>query len=173
MPCWPDVWSRLVLFRWLAAPLLIIVVIVFMLWAPKIKWLWLRVASRIVGGAAALFVLAVIGLALLLSSGNPKPQFRVSESPTGRHKATLTYQAGFLGRDSSLVTVVSKGCCQHFRAYEYAGPSDINSTKMIWLDDSHLEIQYYLDPRRYQHCEKSIPSVTIICSPKPSPYAAN
>lgn len=173
MPCWPDVWSRLLLFRWLAAPFLIIVVIVLMLWAPKVKWLWLRVILRIVGGCAALFALAVVGLAALLVSGDPKPQYRVSNSPTSLHKATLTYQAGFLGRDSSVVTIVNKGCCQHFKAYEYAGPSDVNSTKMIWLDDSHLEIQYYFDPRRFQKCEKSIPSVTIICAPVPLPYGVN
>ncbi len=165
MPCWPDLWSRILGLRWMAEPALVLAVIVLLIWTPAVKWRWLRIVLRVFGGTAALFVLVTVGLGMALNSGNPKPQYRTVTSPNGSHDATLTYQAGFLGRDFSSVKITKKGCCQHFTAYEYAGPSDLTSTTVVWVDDSHLRIEFRADPDRYQHCESHVADVTIICRP--------
>ena len=164
MPCWPDLWNTILGLRWFAWPALILAVIVLLVWAPAIRWRWLRIALRILGGSAALCILAVIGFAVALNAGDPKPQYRAVSSPNGLHQATLTYQAGFLGRDFSSVEVTKKGCCQHFTAYEYDGPSDLDSTTLGWLDDSHLQIGYRPDPYRYQHCETRVADVIVACT---------
>ena len=165
MPCWPELWSRLVGLRWMAWPALVIAVSVLLIWAPAIKWRWLRIILRVFGGTAALCVLVVVGLGMALNWENPKPRYRTVTSPSGSHDATLTYEAGFLGRDFSSVEITKKGCCQHFTAYEYAGPSDLEGTTAVWVDDSHLQIEYRADPHRYQHCENRVADVTIICIP--------
>jgi hypothetical protein len=36
---------------------------------------------------------------------------------------------------------------------------------MTWLDDSHLQIEYYSDPERMQHCKKQASDVLIVCKP--------
>jgi hypothetical protein len=97
--------------------------------------------------------------------GKSKASTSTVASPNGSHDAKLTYKAGFLGRDFSMVEITKKGCCQHFRAYTYAGPSDLDSTTVIWVDDSHLRIKYTLDPDRNQHCESHVTDVTVICEP--------
>ena len=165
MPCWPDLWSRILGLRWMAWPALVFAVIALLIWAPAVRWRWLRIMLRLIDGAAAFCVLAILSLGLMLNLGNPKLQYRTVASPNGSHDAELTYQAGFLGRDFSIVEITKKGCCQHFRAYTYAGPSDLDSTTVIWVDDSHLRIKYTLDPDRNQHCESHVTDVTVICEP--------
>lgn len=154
--------------HWIVAPLLALTIVALMLWAPGIKWLWLRVLIRTVGGLAGLFIFAVVGFGALLVSGGPKPQYRTVYSPAGLHQATLRYQAGFLGRDSTTVKVKNRSCCQHFTAYVYDGPSNITGTTMTWLDDSHLQIQFRTDPDRYQRCNPKVADVIIICKPLPA-----
>src|SRR5712671_3385456 len=111
MPCWPDLWSRIIGLRWLADPILVLVVIALMLWAPAIGRRWLRILLRSVGGAAAFFVLVIVSFGLLLNSGDPKPQYRTLKSPNGLHQATLMYSAGFLGRDFSSIQLINDECC--------------------------------------------------------------
>jgi hypothetical protein len=163
MPCWPDLWNEILRLGWLIGLLFALVLLTFMLWSPGIKWRWLRISIRIVAGLAAILIVPVAGLALLFVATDTKPEYRTVNSPTGLHQATLTYHAGFLGRDFSQVRIKSKSCCKHFTAYEYAGPSDITETKMTWIDDSHLQIEYYSDPERMQHCQKQVADVLIIC----------
>ncbi len=165
MPCWPDVWNRIAGLRSLAEPAIVLIVIALLLLAPGVKWRWLRIVSRIAGALAALFVLVVAGFAVLLNSGNPRPQHRTLNSPTGLHQATLIYEGGLLGRDSTKVELTKKGCCEHFTAYRYDGPSELSGTTLLWLDDSHLQIQYRSDRNRYQLCETKVADVTIICAP--------
>jgi hypothetical protein len=165
MVCWPDLWHRVLGQRWLAEPAVVLVIIAMLLWAPGIRQRWLQIALRVVGWAAALIVVAIMGLAVLLFSGDPKPQYRTLNSPNGLHQVTLMYQPGFLGRDFTSVDLTSKGCCEHFTAYEYEGPSDMNGTTILWLDNSHLQIEYYTDHERYQHCEAKVADVTITCTP--------
>jgi hypothetical protein len=117
---------------------------------------------RVLGGAAVLCVLAVVGIGMALN-GNSKPQYRTVYSPNRSHQATQMYQAGFLGRDFSSIEITKKGCCQHFTAYQYDGPADLQSATMVWLNESHLQIKYRSDSRRYQRCETRVADVTITC----------
>jgi hypothetical protein len=160
MPCWPDIWSRVV---YEAGPVSFLVVTALMLWAPAIRWRWLRILLRCVGGAAAFYVLLIVSFGMFLNSGVPKPQYRTLKSPNGLHQATLMYSAGFLGRDFSSVTLTNSACCKHFTVYEYEGPSDLTGTAIVWLDDSHFQIQYHTDHDRYQHCETWVSDIIIIC----------
>ena len=173
MPCWPDLWHEF-LRLWPDYVLIAFLgIIALMLWAPRVKWLWVRVVLRVVGGVAGLFALIFVGFGVLLIADNPKPEIRTVASPNGTHEAILKYQAGFLGRDFTRVTIRSKGCCEHFTAYEYAGPGWISSTTMTWLDDSHLRISYYSDPARYprQHCVSRVADVSVDCIPMKWPTA--
>ena len=66
MPCWVvDLWRAMA--WWLAGPIPILIVIVLMLWAPRIKRQWLKTLLRIGGGLAASFLVVVIGFGLLLT----------------------------------------------------------------------------------------------------------
>jgi hypothetical protein len=152
---------------WLAGPIPILVVIVLMLWAPRVKREWLKTLLRIGGGLAASFLVVLIGVGALLTWGEPKPQYQTTSSPNGLHQATLIYQAGFLGRDVSEVEITTKNSCKRFSAYVYDGPSDLASTTVKWVDDSHLQIKYRIDRHRYQHCEAQVADVSVSCVPVP------
>jgi hypothetical protein len=164
MPCWVvDLWRAIA--WWLAGPIPILIVIVLMLWAPRVKRRWLKMLLRIGGGLAASFLVVVIGFGILLTWGDPKPQYQTISSPNGLHRATLMYQAGFLGRDDSMVEITAKNSCKRFTAYVYEGPSSMTSTAVTWVDDSHLQISYHLDRDRYQHCEAQVADVSVACTP--------
>jgi hypothetical protein len=165
MPCWPDLWNTLIEFRWLAWPLLFVLLAALLIWAPAIEWRWLRIALRFVGGAMAFCVVVVVFVAILINWGGAATERRKVISPNGSHIAMLTYRAGFLGRDSSRVEITKKGCCQHFTAYLYYGPSYLDGTSLVWLDDTHLEIGYKSDPARRQYCENRAADVAVICHP--------
>lgn len=122
----------------------------------------MRAVGVIVGG----YILMAMAFGALLGSGNPKPEYRQIISPNGTHTATLKYAAGFLGRDFTSVEITNRGCCEHFRAYEYSGPGYFGDTKVKWLDDSHLEIVYFVDPARSQECETRVADVTVTCVPR-------
>jgi hypothetical protein len=80
------------------------------------------------------------------------------------YRATVRYQAGFLGRDYTTVKVTKTDCCTHHMAYECAGPAEPNSTILSWIDDSHLQIEYRADPGLlHQHCETHVEKITIVC----------
>lgn len=161
MPCWPDLWRRMSEFQW---PALVLVFIVLLIWAPAVRWGWLRIALRVLGGTAALCVLAVVGIGTALN-GNTKPQYRTVYSPNGSHRATLMYEAGFLGRDISSIEITKRGSCQRFTAYQHDGPADLQGETMVWLDESHLQIKYRSDPGRHQRCQTRVADVTITCTP--------
>ena len=81
MPCWPDLWDRFKhLLPFLGSLVLLIVYIAFtsfLLWAPKFRKRWQRIASRIVGAVAVLpLVIELPGVifGLMLASGNPPTQ---------------------------------------------------------------------------------------------------
>lgn len=166
MPCWPDVLHYIVRMRWiLGTSLLLLAIIVLLLWAPGVRWRWARILMRVVGVAIGTLIVVLVGFAAMLNSGNPKTQYRQLASPTGVHNATVKYSAGFLGRDFTSVEITGRNCCEHFTAYEYAGPSDINGTTLKWLDDSHLEITYYADTAgRFQQCHTRVANVTVTCT---------
>src|SRR5579875_1819921 len=138
MPCWPDLWREVIgLWRFYLL-VLIFALIALMIWAPLIKWLWLRVILRVAGGAAGLFLLVVLGFVALIASKDPRPQYRRVASSTGLHQAILKYQSGWLAMDTTVVMVTSKGCCRHYPVFEYFGASDPSAVKLTWADDSDL-----------------------------------
>lgn len=167
MPCWPDLWREILgLWRFYLLAL-IFVAIALMLWAPRIKWFWVRVALRMLGGAAGLFLSAVIFFVAMMAANDPKPDYRAVASPSGSHQAILKYQSGWLAMDFTQVKLTDKGCCQHFTVFEYSGASDTSDVMLHWIDDSHLQIRYYSDPREYQRCVTSMKDVSVTCVPLP------
>lgn len=165
MPCWPDLRKALLAHWWMAWPILLLVITALMVWAP-VRLRWVRITVRLIGGVVLFCLVSAASVGLLLNSGNPKPEHLSVASPSGSHLATLTYQAGFLGRDYSTVKISKKGCCEHFTAYEYAGPSHITAASLVWADDSHLRIRYIFDPLRRQRCETHVADVDILCEPR-------
>ncbi len=165
VPCRPELWSRILELRWLVWPAVVLLIVVLLIWAPGVKPRWLQIVLRVLGGTAVACILAVVAIGVAFNSGSPETQSRTVSSPHGSHHATLTYDAGFLGRDISIVTVTKNGCRQNFTAYEYDGPSDLQDTNVLWLDETHLRIDYRADPHRYQQCESRVADVTITCAP--------
>jgi hypothetical protein len=161
MPGWPDLW-REVLGLWRFYILVaFFAVIALMLWAPRIWWFWARVILRIVGGAVGVVALLVVGVVANLAAHDPKPEYRTVTSPSGVHRAILKYQSVWLAMGYTQVRITLKCSCRHFNVFEYGGASDITATKMTWLDDSHLRITYYADPREFQRCISHAAGVTI------------
>jgi hypothetical protein len=84
MPCWPDIGERvksfLPMLAVLSSVLAYLAVVVFLLWAPKIRKRWLLITTRILGAAGAVPVaiaLPPLFLGLLFASGNPPPRTRL------------------------------------------------------------------------------------------------
>jgi hypothetical protein len=65
--------------------------------------LWVGLCTRIAGGLLVLPLVVGLLLLFLMVASNTRP--RVLVSPDSRHVAEYSYEAGFLGRDSTLVTV--------------------------------------------------------------------
>lgn len=175
MPCWPDLWEhikRLLPEIGLAAGLLAyIALVVFLLWAPKIRQRWVRITLRIFGAAAIIPLIAFLPALLfgvLLASGNPPPQIQTIQSANGQ-QARLRYQAGFLGRDNTEVSIRHSGCCRHTSVFWHAGPSDFDDPKIEWIDNHHLHITYHTRQGDPQHCEKQSGDISIVCTALPWP----
>ncbi|MEG9436886.1 hypothetical protein JAO29_12010 [Edaphobacter sp. HDX4] len=85
-------------------------------------------------------------------------------SPDRKHVADLTYEAGFLGRDSTVVSIRSSNNMHSEEAYLYFGPSSWEDTTIRWLDNKSLEIGYYPDSGgRRQECNNAAAGVHIYC----------
>ena len=166
MPCWPDLWNKIRWLQWLIEPAFILIVSALLIWAPGIRRRWLRALSRAVGASAALFVLGIACFGMLLTSGDPMPQYRTLDSPHGLNEARLMYQeGGVLSGNSSRVDLSQKGHCGHWAAFEYAAPVDVTSTTMLWLDDWHLQIQYHSDHVNSPNCQVHVADVIVTCIP--------
>jgi hypothetical protein len=144
-----------------------------LVWAPGVRWRWARILLRTIAGLIGGYIVLILGyfivalgFGVLLASSAPAPEYRQIPSPSGVRTATLTYSAGFLGRDFTSVEISNRGDRERFTAYEYAGPSDVNETTLTWRDDSHLEIGYYADPNRAQRCEAQVANVAVTCIPR-------
>ena len=138
---------------------------VFLLWAPLIKRPWLRNTSRILG-LLALTPAGLVFMAQLMTGGLPgqgvPAKKRVIQSADGQ-VATLIYQAGFLGRDITEVTLKRNGCCEHVGVFWHAGPSDVDDPKIDWLDNRHLRIVYHTRISDADRCEAHLADITIVC----------
>jgi hypothetical protein len=169
MPCWPDLWQELKnslqTIGWSGAALSYVSLAILLIWAPKVRKRWMLIASRVVGAAALLPILIAspaIILGVALASGDPPPQHHTFRSPSGQ-EATLSYQAGFLGRDYTEITLKRTGCCRHTSVFWHAGPSEFDDPAVEWLDDRHLSVTYHTRAGDPQHCEERAGDVSIAC----------
>jgi hypothetical protein len=175
MPCWPDIGERvksfLPMLAVLSSVLAYLAVVVFLLWAPKIRKRWLLITSRILGAAGAVPVaiaLPPLFLGLLFASGNPPTRTRIVRSPDGQ-QAELNYDAGFLGRDYTKVTLKRSGCCRHIVVFWHGGPSWFDDPKIEWLDNRHVRITYHTRRDDPQHCEQKMGDIAVACISSPWP----
>jgi hypothetical protein len=173
MPCWPDIWERVKaispLLGGLALLLVYFATVVLLLWAPKVRTRPLRIASRILGATGAVpmvIVLPAILFGFALTVGNSPAESRVLESLDGQ-QAMLSYDAGFLGRDYTKVSLKDSGCCRHTTVFWHFGPSALSDPKLEWPDNHHLRITYHARPDDPQECEKQVGQVTIVCTSVP------
>src|ERR1051326_2207628 len=112
---------------------------------------WLRVGMRVSGGILVLPLILCMVLLVVMAACTSRP--RIIVSPDSKHIAEYSYEAGFLGRGSTFVSVRSKWSLLPVNAYWYAGPSDWLGTEVRWLDNKHLLIRYQQDDRDHpQHC---------------------
>jgi hypothetical protein len=170
MPCWPDIWEhvkrelpRLGVF---AAAIGYVALVVLLFWAPKLRKRWLRIASRVLGVAAAV-PLAFLGpaffLGLLLASGNPPTATRIVYSQNGQ-EARLSYDSGFLGRDYTEVALKTPSSCRHTAIFWHDGPSSLEDVQVDWIDNEHLQLKYHARPTDPVHCEQKVGQVAIVCT---------
>jgi len=124
---------------------------------------WLTVCMRVGGGILVLPLLVCMLLLVVMAACTSRP--RVLVSPDSKHIAEYSYEAGFLGRDSTYVSVRREWSLLPVHAYWYSGPSDWSGTEVRWLDNEHLLIHYQKDDRgRPQHCsENKIAGVFVQC----------
>ena len=176
MPCWPDIWERakqlLPFLGLLASVIVYIALVALLLWAPKLRKRWLRIASRVLGVAAIIpgaVILPAFLFGLALASGNPATQIRTVISGDGQ-EARVRYDAGFLGRDYTAVDLKLTGCCRHTTVFWHGGPSTLDDVKIEWLDNRHLSLTYHARSSDQQHCEQRVREITIVCKSLGWPY---
>ena len=176
MSCWPDIWERirhfLPLLGVVASVAAYIALLSLLLRAPKLRKRWMRVTSRILGVAAllpALIMLPAVFLGFLLSMGNPPTETRVVRSQDGQ-EAKISYDAGFLGRDYTQVSLKPIGCCQDVTVFWHGGPSSLDDVSAEWIDNRHLRLRYHARSGDQQHCEQRVGNVTIVCESLGWPY---
>jgi hypothetical protein len=149
--------------RFLVIVAVFAVVIIYLLRGRFTHRKWLKISTRIIGGLLILPTFVALALLTLMLACTPRP--RIIRSPDLKHVAAYSYFAGFLGRDSSLVTVRSKWSIFPEAVYEYAGPSDWEGTEVHWLPNDQLMIRYHADPLRIQHCRTQGAGVKVQCVP--------
>jgi hypothetical protein len=129
----------------------ILAIVVVRLWRARASRTWQRVCMRIGAGMLTLpFILCLLTL-LVMSACTSRPRLLVS--PDAKHIAEYSYEAAFLGRDLTVITVRKKWSLFPARAYQYSGPSDWPDTQVRWPDNKHLRIDYSRDSEgRSQYC---------------------
>jgi hypothetical protein len=117
-----------------------------------------------VGGGVLLLPL-VLCMVLLVAMAACTSRPRIIVSPDSKHIAEYSYEAGFLGRDSTFVSMRGKWSLLKVDAYWYAGPSDWSGTEVRWPDNEHLLIRYQQDARDHrQHCRNdNVAGVFVQC----------
>jgi hypothetical protein len=170
VPCWPDIWDHVKLglprVGLFASVVGYLALVVLLLWAPKLRRRSLQITSRVLGVVATLPLL-VLGPAflfgLMLASGNPPAVNRTVRS-SGGQEARVSYNAGFLGRDYTEVTLKSPSCCRHTLIFWHAGPSFTEDVKVDWVDNQHLHLTYHARSTDPVHCEQRVGEITIDCT---------
>ena len=124
---------------------------------------WLRICMRATG--AVLVVPLILVLLLLIGMVGCTPRPRILVSPDSQHVAAYSCDAGWLGRDTTFVTVRKKWSIRPDIVYQYAGPSDWSSTQVHWLGNGRLVIQY--EPEQSpQLCKTEAAGVLVQCVAK-------
>ena len=169
MPCWPDIWSAIWEFRWRAFVYFPVILAGLAIWAPRLRRRWLRYTVRALGICMAIPAVSLALMALVFETTALPPQYKTAASPNGVYQARLEYDAGFLGRDYSEVTVSKYGCCRHLPALNLQGPSSMDSIQMKWPDDHHLRIFYVYMGSGYGSatCHPNVDGVKVTCIPLP------
>lgn len=135
---------------------------VFYLFRVHFIRLWVRLCTRIAGALLVLPLVAALLLLLSMVACNTKP--RVIVSPDSRHVAEYSYEAGFLGRDSTFVTVRKRWSIFPDVVYQYAGPSDWTDTEVRWLSNEQLLVRYRPDEEgRFQQCQPGAAGIVVQC----------
>lgn len=128
---------------------------------------WLKLCMRISGGILILplFVCVLLLLAMVACSSRP----RILVSPDSQHVAEYSYEAGFLGRDYTFVSVRRNWSLIRSDVYRYAGPSDWSGTEVRWIDNEHLLIRYTQDGRdHFQQCGREAAGILVQCVADPA-----
>jgi hypothetical protein len=76
------------------------------LFRARVARRWVRVCTRVAGAVLVLPLIVVALLLLTMVACESRP--RILVSPDSQHIAEYSYQAGFLGRDSTSVTIRKK-----------------------------------------------------------------
>ncbi len=135
---------------------------VFYLFRVRLIRLWVRLCTRIAGALLLLPLVAALLLLLSMVAYNARP--RVIVSPDSRHVAEYSYEAGFLGRDSTFVTVRKRWSIFPDVVYQYAGPSDWTGTEVRWLSNEQLLVRYRPDGEgRFQQCQTGAAGIVVQC----------
>lgn len=173
MPCWAEVGQH---FQ-AEAPRLSVLpgfflygsVVVLLLRAPRVAGKRLRLTCRMAGIAGPLPLLVLfpaMRFGLLLASGDPPARTRLIASST-QERATLVYQAGFVGRDYTEVRLKQPGCCQHTRVFWHSGPGDFTDPQVEWIGANRLRIRYHTRPGDPQYCAGEPGRIHIDCEAVP------
>jgi hypothetical protein len=134
---------------------------VFLLRVPLAKRNWVKFCTRLTGVFLVLPTTAAFLLLIGMSACASRP--RIFVSPDSSYIAEYRYDAGFLGRDSTLVTVRKRWAFSEHTVYEYEGPSNWAGTEVRWLGNNRLLVEYHPDPHRFQECKTAVATITVRC----------
>ena len=159
--------SDVVWFTWTV----ILVLALYLIWAPKITRGWRKNAMHVAGTLLAIVfgcASLVLGLGILMGADPPREHIGFI-SATGDRVALLSHSSL---RDSAATQVsLKQGCWRRLIAYEYFGDGDdyMDGHSVQWIDDHHLAIRYAVDPTGRQTCRPSVGDVIVSCEPHPDP----
>lgn len=134
---------------------------VFLLRLRLAKRNWVRLCTRLTG--ALLVLPTTVAFLLLIGVAACTSRPRIFVSPDSRYIAEYRYDAGFLGRDSTLVTVRKRWSFSEHTVYEYEGPSDWAGTEVRWLGNNRLLVEYHPDAHRFQECKTAVATIKVEC----------
>lgn len=134
---------------------------VFLLRVRLAKRKSVRFCTRLTG--AFLLLPTTVAFLLLIGMAACTSRPRIFVSPDSSYIAEYRYDAGFLGRDSTLITVRKRWGLSEHTVYEYEGPSDWAGTEVRWLGNNRLLVAYHPDPHRFQECKAAVATITVQC----------
>lgn len=167
MFCWYNLWKATQHYIPFAIACLPALLAGLAIWAPRLQPRWLRYSVRAIGICIAIPAVLLVFLAALFVFGAAPAQYKTVSSPTGMYQARQEYDAGFLGRDFSEVTIKKHDCCWRYRAFTLENPGSLGSIRLKWLGDHHLRISYlYMGPGYGSaKCYAKVDGIAVTCIP--------